>query len=145
MEQKTVEDLLQKLAGSDGWKVRPDGVWVDAPALDPVAAAELLRGAGARLSTLSAIAREDGETWVIDHYLLDGTALNLRYLTRGGHLPSIAAAMPAANWIEREIHDLFAVQFDGHPDPRRLVRPPEVPEGFFRRPGGAAARQERKV
>lgn len=147
MPEETLSTLVQKLVSQAGCtepQVRPDGYWLEATSLDPSQAAHLMLEAGARLSTMTAIACDDGETWVIYHYLLQETPLNLRTLTRGGRLPSIAGLLPAANWIEREIHDLYAVQFDGHPDPRRLVRPPELPEGFFRRLGGAAAREERK-
>lgn len=47
----------------------------------------------------------------------------------GPSLPSVATVWPAADWHEREAHDLFGVVFEGHPDLSPLLLYPEF-EGF---------------
>lgn len=44
---------------------------------------------------------------------------------------SLTPSFEAANWIEREIHELLGVTFRGHPDPRRLLLPEQWPEGVY--------------
>lgn len=36
-------------------------------------------------------------------------------------VPSVMSIWDSANWFEREAFDLFGIQFDGHPDLRRLL------------------------
>ncbi|HEV2251527.1 MAG TPA: NADH-quinone oxidoreductase subunit C [Candidatus Limnocylindria bacterium] len=43
--------------------------------------------------------------------------------------PSVTPAVPAAHWYEREAKDLFGIDPQGHPDPRRLVLHPDWPHG----------------
>jgi len=46
-------------------------------------------------------------------------------------VPSLTAAVPAANWHEREMRDLFGIVPVGHPDPRPLVVHDGWPAGVF--------------
>jgi len=46
-------------------------------------------------------------------------------------VPSLTATVPAANWHEREMQDLFGIVPVGHPDPRTLVVHDGWPRGVF--------------
>lgn len=53
--------------------------------------------------------------------------LRLKVPLAGGdpHVPTVLGVFPNANWLEREVFDLFGIVFEGHPDLRRLLLPDE--------------------
>ena len=69
-------------------------------------------------------------------YLLADTSTNLRLTVRvfvddpDPTVPSVTPIWEGANWLEREVYDLFGIRFEGHPDLRRLV----MPEAFTAHP-----------
>jgi NADH-quinone oxidoreductase subunit C len=60
-------------------------------------------------------------------YNLYSTSKNERVRLKAGAgeagIGSVTPVWPAANWMEREVYDLFGVTFTGHPDMRRLLLP----------------------
>jgi len=55
--------------------------------------------------------------------------LKVRLNADDAHVATLTGVWPAANWLEREVWDLFGIVFDGHPDPRRLLMPEDW-DGF---------------
>ena len=89
-------------------------------------------------------------------YILVSTAnrhrlrLKVRLSGQSAHVATVIGVWPAANWLEREVWDLFGIAFDGHPDPRRLLMPEDwdgfplrkdYPVQIRMKPGAASALQ----
>jgi NADH-quinone oxidoreductase subunit C len=55
--------------------------------------------------------------------------LKVRLADEHATAPTAIGLWPAANWLEREVWDMFGIVFDGHPDLRRLLMPEDW-EGF---------------
>jgi NADH-quinone oxidoreductase subunit C len=64
-------------------------------------------------------------------YLLADTKNNRRITVRTmvndpePSVPSVVPLWEGANWLEREVWDMFGIRFDGHPDLRRILLPEE--------------------
>ena len=70
--------------------------------------------------------REDGPRFEVVYHLYSIRKNHrLRVKTRVGEedavVPTAVQLWPIANWLEREVWDMFGVRFAGHPDPRRLL------------------------
>lgn len=89
----------------------------------------MLRQKSTRLVSIFGSVDEAGKPWV--QYILDVDNREYRVLKvpADGTVPSAASITPAAAWYERELHDQFGIQIDGHPDPRPLVFHQNWPEG----------------
>ena len=46
-------------------------------------------------------------------------------IAEGASVDSVTDVWPSANWMEREVYDLFGVSFRNHPDLRRILLPPD--------------------
>ncbi|MHC4721740.1 MAG: NADH-quinone oxidoreductase subunit C [Planctomycetota bacterium] len=80
----------------------------------------------------------DNDDWleVLYHYSYDqtGCVITIKAFIRDRENPqveSIATFIPAAEWIEREMHDLMGIEFKNHPDMRRLLLADDWPEGVY--------------
>ena len=55
--------------------------------------------------------------------------MKVRLQADDARVATVTGVWPGANWLEREVWDLFGIEFTGHPDPRRLLMPEDW-EGF---------------
>ena len=55
--------------------------------------------------------------------------LRVRLSGNDAVVDSLVPVWPGANWLEREIFDLFGIRFTGHPDLRRILLPDDW-EGY---------------
>lgn len=58
-------------------------------------------------------------------------------------LPSVTPMWLGANWMEREVYDMFGIRFQAHPDPRRILMPDEFTEFPLRKDYPLKGRGER--
>jgi NADH-quinone oxidoreductase subunit C len=73
---------------------------------------------------------------ILYHYSYDktGTVINIKAIINDRDNPqvqSITPFLPAAEWIEREMHDLLGINFKNHPNMKRLILSEDWPEGVY--------------
>ena len=139
MTEKIVQEIQQAL----GDKIKSiviknsQRVYID---IDPEAIREvglyLWKDRGARY--VIATAMDNRRSFEVQHHFsLDregGVMISLRSLLSRDKpsMPSLAPVIKAADWIEREMNELMGIEFEGHPDMRRLVLSSEHwPEGVY--------------
>jgi NADH-quinone oxidoreductase subunit C len=69
---------------------------------------------------------EDGEARFVLVYQLYSLSLHVRVRIKclvglDQHAKSITSIFAGANWLEREVFDLYGIHFDGHPNLRRIM------------------------
>ena len=73
---------------------------------------------------------------ILYHFSLDRSAIviSIRALLSDKtdpHIDTITTITRSAWWIEREIHELFGIHFDGNSDLRPLLLPDDWPKGVY--------------
>ncbi len=114
-------------------------VYVDAERKDVVEIGlYLYKDLGCRFVTASCVDTRRGFE-ILYHFSLDETGQVISVRTIVPHddptIESLGKDLVAVEWIEREIWEFFGVEFQGHPDPRRLLTSEDRPPDFhpFRR------------
>lgn len=94
----------------------------------------LFRDLGARMSIASGVDTRPGIE-ILYHMVFDkhNMIVTVKVLVKKPELevPTFTDFMPAAEWIEREIHELLGVNFIGHPRLETLLLPDDWEPGVF--------------
>lgn len=81
----------------------------------------------AAFADLAEAAEERPARFAVCYHLLSmlhARRLRLKvYVEEGESIATLTTLWPAANWLEREIMDMMGIDFEGHPDKRRLLMP----------------------
>jgi NADH:ubiquinone oxidoreductase subunit C len=91
----------------------------------------LYKEKGLRLSIATGIDTRDGFE-ILYHFSYDkvGTYFTIKTLLpkENPKIKSLAPLYTAANWIEREMHELLGIEFEGHPNLKPLLTSDDWPE-----------------
>jgi NADH-quinone oxidoreductase subunit C len=70
---------------------------------------------------------------IVDHFFSTSRHHRLRVKCRvdedSATAPSLVPLYGSANWMEREVYDMYGITFDAHPDMRRILLYPQF-QGF---------------
>jgi NADH-quinone oxidoreductase subunit C len=78
-----------------------------------------------RLGTMGADHRFDVVVQLLHHGRKEPCTIHVAAQGDPPAVPSVVQVWPTANFMEREVFDLFGIRFDGHPDLRRIMMPDE--------------------
>jgi Ni,Fe-hydrogenase III component G len=138
----TIDELLKDLSGKFPGRVlseekhSPKRAYVS---IDPKDITDfvkyLFKDRGLRFNIASGVDTFEGIE-ILYHFALDraGFVVSLRVLLKDKSDPridTITVITKSGWWIEREIHEMFGVDFNGNKDLRTLLLPDDWPEGVY--------------
>jgi len=123
-----IESIPEKLGTREQW-VEQGGVhWLATSALNVRPVAAIMNAAHARFVTITATELPDERGFRLEyHWDLDGQLLGFSFHLSGNSIESIYDLCEAVDWIEREVHEGFAIDFLGREYEPLLLRAGDKP------------------
>lgn len=121
-----VIDIVKKSPKRTTVSVKPDSILK--------VAEYLYKGAGFRFIIASALHTKRGFE-IYYHFSMDisGLILNIHVILDSDNprIESLSNMFNASNWIEREMHELFGINFLNHPNQEKLISEGNWAEGVY--------------
>jgi NADH:ubiquinone oxidoreductase subunit C len=117
------EKIPSELGLTETWEEKNGSRWLSLPCENVRSMTSLMLSQGARFITIAGMELPDEGGLRLDyHWDLDGELLTFVVTQDGKEISSIYDLCPAADWIEREIHEYLALDFVGRDCEPLLLR-----------------------
>lgn len=122
--KKDIIDILDKSPTRVYIEIKPESI--------RKVAGHVFKNLGARFNTASGV---DGRYHmeILYHFTIEEInlliSLRVKLKKEKLEIDSLTSIIKGSDWIEREIHELLGINFNGHPDLRRLLLSDDWPEG----------------
>ena len=138
----TIDEAINNISGRFGGKAlninkkSPKRAYIDIYPKDITEFTRyLFKEAQFRFDTASGVDDFDALE-ILYHFSHDasGITISLRAILKDKqdpHVDTITGITKSAWWIERELHELFGIEFDGNSDLRPLLLPDDWPKGVY--------------
>jgi NADH:ubiquinone oxidoreductase subunit C len=132
-----LENIPEQLGSTEPWVEKGGVHWLALGAMTVRELATAMNGLRARFITITAYQLPgEGGFRLEYHWDLDGQLLGFSFQLAGNSIESIFDLCAAVDWIEREIHEGFAIDFLGREYEPLLLRQGDTP--------GVNLREEKK-
>ncbi len=141
-----LDQIRQKLEVTEPWVESRGTHWLNPGAVSIRELAVLMNAIGARFVTITAYQLPSADGFRLEyHWDLEGRLLGFPFTIAGSSFESIYDLCEAADWIEREVHEGFAIDFTGREYEPLLLRAGDTPGVNLREtaaPGALPAAKE---
>ena len=122
------ESLREKLGIAEPWVESRGTHWLNPGALGVREVAKAMNEAKGRFVTITAYQLPGNEGFRLEyHWDLEGNLLGFPFVIGGNSIASIYDLCEGVDWIEREVHEGFAIDFTGRAYEPLLLREGDKP------------------
>ena len=123
-----LENLREKLGVAEPWVESRGTHWLNPGAVSVRELAQAMNAFGARFVTITAYQLPGNAGFRLEyHWDLEGRLLGFPLQIAGNSIESIFDLCEAADWIEREVHEEYSIDFTGRAYEPLLLRQGDKP------------------